>query len=58
MSKFRFHKLAAVLVLIGFGAWMGTGKFSSVGSAAPEAEAQKATEAANKPVAPPRTVAG
>jgi multidrug efflux system membrane fusion protein len=57
MSKFRFHKLAAVFVLIGFGAWMGTGEFSSVGSAAPEAEAKKATEAANKPVAPPRTVA-
>ncbi|SFO48422.1 membrane fusion protein, multidrug efflux system [Mesorhizobium sp. NFR06] len=34
MPKFRFHKLAAIAVLIGFAAWMGTGEFSSVGSAA------------------------
>lgn len=34
MPKIRFHKLAAVAVLIGFAAWMGTGEFSSVGSAA------------------------
>jgi multidrug efflux system membrane fusion protein len=38
MAKFRFHKFAAVVVLIGFAAWMGTGKFSSVGSAAAEGE--------------------
>ncbi|MCB1466973.1 MAG: efflux RND transporter periplasmic adaptor subunit [Rhizobiaceae bacterium] len=36
MAKFKLHKVAAVAVLIGFAAWMGTGKFSSVGSAAPE----------------------
>jgi len=55
MSKFRFHKLAAVVVLIGFAAWMGTGKFSSVGSAAPEAEAKKTDT--EKPAVPLRTVA-
>jgi multidrug efflux system membrane fusion protein len=55
MAKFRFHKLAAVLVLIGSAAWMGTGKFSSVGSAAAEAEAKKAE--AVEPAAPLRTVA-
>lgn len=38
MAKFRFHKVAAVAVLVGFAAWMGTGTFSSVGSAATESE--------------------
>ncbi|MCV3207871.1 efflux RND transporter periplasmic adaptor subunit [Mesorhizobium sp. YC-39] len=33
MPKIRFHKLAAIVVLIGFAAWMATGQFSSVGSA-------------------------
>ncbi|MER9678170.1 efflux RND transporter periplasmic adaptor subunit [Mesorhizobium sp. M0184] len=33
MPKFRFHKLAAIVVLIGFAGWMATGEFSSVGSA-------------------------
>ncbi|RUT79760.1 efflux transporter periplasmic adaptor subunit, partial [Mesorhizobium sp. M7A.T.Ca.US.000.02.2.1] len=32
--RIRFHKLAAVVVLIGFAAWMATGEFSSVGSVA------------------------
>ena len=36
MPRVRFHKLAAFVVLVGFAAWMGTGKFSSVGSAATE----------------------
>ena len=36
MAKLRFHKVAAVAVLIGFAAWMGTGTFSSVGSASAE----------------------
>jgi len=39
MAKFRFHKVAAVVVLVAFAAWMGTGKFSSVGSAQPESQA-------------------
>jgi multidrug efflux system membrane fusion protein len=54
MQKIRFHKLAALLVLVGFAAWMGTGKFSSVGSAATENE--KTTQA-EQPKAPVRTVA-
>ncbi|RWQ33567.1 MAG: efflux RND transporter periplasmic adaptor subunit [Mesorhizobium sp.] len=33
MPKYRFHKLAAIVVLVGFAAWMVTGEFSSVGSA-------------------------
>lgn len=34
--RVRFNKLIAFAVLVGFAAWMGTGKFSSVGSAANE----------------------
>lgn len=55
MAKYRFHKLAALVVLAGFAAWMGTGEFSSVGSAANEDE--KKTESAEQPAAPLRTVA-
>lgn len=55
MRKFRFHKLAALIVLVGFAAWMGTGKFSSVGSAATEPETPKT--ATEQPKAPARTVA-
>jgi multidrug efflux system membrane fusion protein len=54
MSKYRFHKLAALVVLAGFAAWTATGEFSSVGSAANEAE--KKPEAAEQPPAPLRTV--
>ncbi|MFK0691915.1 efflux RND transporter periplasmic adaptor subunit [Mesorhizobium sp. IMUNJ 23033] len=71
MPKIRFHKLAAIVVLIGFAAWMGTGAFSSVGSAAPdnkpkagEADQPKAAGTdkpkaaeAEQPKAAPRTVA-
>jgi multidrug efflux system membrane fusion protein len=55
MAKFKFHKIAALLVLAGFAAWTVSGEFSSVGSAADEAAAQKAEE----PKPPPalRTVA-
>ncbi|MGB3503081.1 MAG: efflux RND transporter periplasmic adaptor subunit [Mesorhizobium sp.] len=68
MAKFKFHQLAAIAVLIGFAAWMGTGKFSSVGSAVaedegaatpkpPAASAEAATPAARTVavVIPPRT---
>lgn len=55
MRKFRFHKVAALIVLVGFAAWMGTGKFSSVGSAAIDAKTPEA--AAEQPKAPARTVA-
>lgn len=56
MAKFRFHKVAAVAVLIGVGAWVATGEFSSVGSAQNEA-AEKQAEAPAQPKAAPRTVA-
>lgn len=62
MAKLKFHKVAAVAVLIGFAAWMGTGKFSSVGSASPDggdappSEARPAPAAETAPKAP-RTVA-
>lgn len=48
MPKIRFHKLAAIAVLIGFAAWMGTGAFSSVGSAATD-NAKAKTSQAGKP---------
>ncbi|MHA6687924.1 efflux RND transporter periplasmic adaptor subunit [Mesorhizobium sp. A556] len=55
MPKFRFHKLAAIIVLIVFAAWMATGEFSSVGSAT-VAEKPKPAQA-EQPKAPLRTVA-
>ena len=68
MPKIRFHKLAAIAVLIGFAAWMATGEFSSVGSAAADkkvdgagkaapSEAGKPKTAEAEPKAPMRTVA-
>ncbi len=61
MAKFRFHKVAAVAVLVAFAAWMGTGKFSSVGSATVEdATAQgeaKPAPAAGAPAEAPKAVA-
>ncbi|MFD9900181.1 efflux RND transporter periplasmic adaptor subunit [Mesorhizobium sp. UC22_110] len=64
MPKMRFHKVAAIVVLVGFAAWMGTGHFSSVGSAAaeqpktaakPEPAEQKASLRIVKVVTPPRS---
>ncbi|MDW6021755.1 efflux RND transporter periplasmic adaptor subunit [Mesorhizobium sp. BAC0120] len=54
MPKVRYTKLAALCVLAGFAAWMGTGKFSSVGSAATE-NVEKPTEV-EQPKAPARAV--
>lgn len=56
MAKIRFHQLAAATVLIGFAAWVATGEFSSVGSAAQEpapepAAAEQQVEAAPTTVA-------
>lgn len=56
MPKFRFHKLAALVVLIGFAAWVATGEFSSVGSAS-DADKPKAAQAAEQTKTPARTVA-
>ena len=61
MSKFRFHKLAALAVLAGFAAWIATGEFSTVGSAQSEAEAKPEAVESEAPVrtvavvTPPRT---
>jgi membrane fusion protein, multidrug efflux system len=54
MPRIRFHKIAALVVLVAFAAWMGTGKFSTVGSAVADAEQKQAAE---QPKAPLRTVA-
>jgi multidrug efflux system membrane fusion protein len=55
MARIRFHKVAAVLVLIGVAAWVATGEFSSVGSAQDEAPPTPA-ESAGQTAAPVRTV--
>ncbi|TKT75463.1 efflux RND transporter periplasmic adaptor subunit [Aquamicrobium sp. LC103] len=54
MSKFKFHKIAAIGVFLATAAWVATGEFSSVGSAADETAkpAEKEQQAA-----PARTVA-
>ncbi len=55
MAKYRFHKVAAVAVLIGVAAWVTTGEFSSVGSA--QGEAPDAPGESVQQPAPVRTVA-
>jgi len=57
MAKYRFHKIAAIAVLIGTAAWVATGEFSSVGSAASEEAKPAASAAAETAAAPVRTVA-
>lgn len=52
MRNIRFHKLAAVVVLIASAAWIATGQFSSVGSAADEAPAAPAESAGTEAAAP------
>lgn len=57
MAKFRFHKIAAVAVLIVTGAWILTGEFSSAGSARQETEpVQEAAETEAEQPAALRTV--
>jgi multidrug efflux system membrane fusion protein len=55
MPRVRFNKLVAFVVLAGFAAWIATGKFSSVGSAATEAPGEKPKVEEQKAAA--RTVA-
>lgn len=57
MPKIRFHKVAAIAVLVATAAWVATGEFSSVGSAADTSEAPPKAEAAREEQAPLRTVA-
>ena len=59
MSKFKFHKFAALAVFVATAAWVATGEFSSVGSAqdepatekteAPQVEAKRHTVAVVRP---------
>jgi membrane fusion protein, multidrug efflux system len=57
MTKIRFHKLASIIVLFAAAIWVGTGEFSSVGSATQEEKKQKSEPAkAETAVKPPRTV--
>jgi membrane fusion protein, multidrug efflux system len=56
MARFRFHKLASILVLLGAGAWVLTGEFSSVGSAAQETGEKKPETKPAAAVKAPRTV--
>lgn len=55
MAKMRFHRVVAIAVLVGTAAWVATGEFSSVGSAAGESEAG-AGAATEQPAATVRTV--
>lgn len=55
MPKIKLHKLAAITVLIITGAWVATGEFSFVGSAAGDAET-RAAKAPQTEQAPVRTV--
>jgi len=65
MAKFKFHTLAAIAVLIVSAIWVGTGQFSSVGSAIGKTESAtetnaptaKSTAVAPAAAAPLRTVA-
>ncbi len=56
MPKIKLHKVAAIAVLIVTGAWVATGEFTSVGSAAGEAERERAEGKAQQEAAPLRTV--
>lgn len=55
MAKIRFHKVAALVVLAATVAWVATGEFTSVGSAATE-DAAPARPAEAKTAQTPRTV--
>jgi membrane fusion protein, multidrug efflux system len=57
MARFRFHKLASIVVLAAAAAWVLTGEFSSVGSAAQEtADKEAASPKPAETAKPPRTV--
>ncbi len=57
MAKYRFHKLAAIVVFAASAAWIATGEFSSVGSAVSENEGPAVVAAAQEPEIVPRAVA-
>lgn len=56
MARFRFHKFASIVVLAAAAAWVLTGEFSSVGSAAQETPEKTAEAKPATSIKPPRTV--
>lgn len=56
MAKIRFHKLASLFVFLAAGAWIVTGEFSSVGSAALEEKVKSGPTKPEISVKPPRTI--
>lgn len=56
MARLRFHKVASIVVLIGAAAWVLTGEFSYVGSAAQETPDMAATSALTETAKPLQTV--
>ncbi len=56
MPKMKLHKVAAIAVLLVTAAWVATGEFTSVGSAADEAQMPRPTEEAQQEAGPLRTV--
>lgn len=57
MAKYRFHKLAAIVVFAASAAWIATGEFSSVGSAVTQSDDQAPEAVAEEPTVAPRVVA-
>ncbi|MBO6903112.1 MAG: efflux RND transporter periplasmic adaptor subunit [Rhizobiaceae bacterium] len=57
MPKIKFHQVAAVVVFVATAAWVATGEFSSVGSAADEAPAEAQEVAPHEAETVLRTVA-
>ncbi|APH69976.1 efflux RND transporter periplasmic adaptor subunit [Aquibium oceanicum] len=57
MAKYRFHKLAAIVVFAASAAWIATGEFSSVGSAVSQSDDQAPEAVAEEPTVAPRVVA-
>ena len=51
-SRFRAHRLSAILVLVAAGIWVGTGKFASVGSEEANAAIPAKDEAGQEQTAP------
>jgi multidrug efflux system membrane fusion protein len=56
MPKIKLHKVAAVAVLLVTAVWVATGEFTSVGSAADEAQTPRPAEEAQQETGPLRTV--
>ena len=57
MAKYRFHKMAAIVVFAASAAWIATGEFSSVGSAVSQSAEPAAETVTDEPAVAPRVVA-